>query len=171
MASESLDKTVVTEQDLVKEKCLLLKLSHPSVLTCFGLVTLDSGTLGLVLELCEGGHLLKWLRENPLGSEPPPDLLHRREQMFLQVAAGLHHIHTRRVLHLDVKTNNCLLCASGTVKISDFGMAAKFSKSYEGVIAYGQSVYNSNYRPPECDVSRKAKAGKCIVCVSAFVWT
>lgn len=156
------DKTVVAEQDLVREKCLLSKLKHPSIVQCFGLVAL-SGKLGLVLELCDG-NLRQWLEANavPMGSPGPPEhLLHGRDQMFLQVAGGLHYIHTQRVLHLDVKTNNCLVCASGVVKLADFGLAIKFKDS-RGVLVQGQCVYNFCYRPPECDVN--TKAGKCCVC-------
>lgn len=50
---------------------------------------------------------------------PMPKLV----QVFVQVAAGLVHMHRRNVCHADLKPNNILLSRSGEVKIIDFGLA------------------------------------------------
>jgi serine/threonine protein kinase len=44
-------------------------------------------------------------------------------QIFVQVAAGLVHMHRRGVCHADLKPNNILLSRSGEVKIIDYGLA------------------------------------------------
>ncbi len=44
-------------------------------------------------------------------------------QIFARVAAGLAHMHRRRVYHADMKPNNVLLSKAGDVKIIDFGLA------------------------------------------------
>jgi serine/threonine protein kinase len=44
-------------------------------------------------------------------------------QIFLQVAAGLVHMHRRGVFHADLKPNNILLSRTGEAKIIDFGLA------------------------------------------------
>jgi membrane-associated tyrosine/threonine-specific cdc2-inhibitory kinase len=41
----------------------------------------------------------------------------------LQIAAGLQYLHSKCVLHLDIKPENIFLDASGTLKIGDFGLA------------------------------------------------
>jgi serine/threonine protein kinase len=44
-------------------------------------------------------------------------------QIFVQVAAGLVHMHRRGVFHADLKPNNILLSRAGEVKIIDYGLA------------------------------------------------
>jgi serine/threonine protein kinase len=50
---------------------------------------------------------------------PMPQLV----QIFVQVAAGLVHMHRREVCHADLKPNNILFSRTGEVKIIDFGLA------------------------------------------------
>jgi NIMA (never in mitosis gene a)-related kinase 1/4/5 len=42
---------------------------------------------------------------------------------FCQLAIGLDHIHSKKVLHRDLKTSNILLTSANTVKIGDFGIS------------------------------------------------
>jgi serine/threonine protein kinase len=50
---------------------------------------------------------------------PMAHLLH----VFARVAAGLAHMHRRRVCHADMKPNNVMLSRSGDVKVLDYGLA------------------------------------------------
>lgn len=50
---------------------------------------------------------------------PLPQLV----QIFAQVAAGLAHVHRRKVFHADLKPSNIMLSRSGDVKILDYGLA------------------------------------------------
>ncbi|KAI7818096.1 kinase-like domain-containing protein [Gamsiella multidivaricata] len=45
---------------------------------------------------------------------------------FLQLMAGVRYMHSRGISHRDLKPENILLDASGTLKISDFGLATVF---------------------------------------------
>jgi serine/threonine protein kinase len=47
----------------------------------------------------------------------------RLVQVFVQIAAGLVHLHRRGVYHADLKPGNILLSRSGEVKIIDYGLA------------------------------------------------
>jgi Nif-specific regulatory protein len=48
--------------------------------------------------------------------------------VILQIASGLHHVHSHGVLHLDLKPSNLLVDEQGRVKIMDFGVAAEQHK-------------------------------------------
>ena len=61
------------------------------------------------------------------------------------VAAALAHAHENRALHLDIKPANILIDRSGTVKLTDFGMATLASAAGYGG-ARGGTV---GYMPPE----------------------
>ena len=43
--------------------------------------------------------------------------------MALHIARGLHHMHSRKVMHLDLKSANILLARDGTAKVADVGLA------------------------------------------------
>ena len=49
---------------------------------------------------------------------------------LLQTASGLHHLHSRKVLHRDLKAKNLFLAADG-VKIGDLGVARLLGASTE----------------------------------------
>ncbi|KAJ3107126.1 Protein kinase [Phlyctochytrium planicorne] len=45
----------------------------------------------------------------------------------LESVKGLQHLHERRIIHRDIKSDNILLKADGQVKLSDFGYCAKLN--------------------------------------------
>jgi len=63
-----------------------------------------------------------------------------------QLLQGLHHCHTKGVLHRDIKGSNILLNNKGQLKLADFGLARPFS---EHVNNYTNRVITLWYRPPE----------------------
>jgi len=42
---------------------------------------------------------------------------------FVQISLAIKHIHDRKILHRDLKTQNIFLNAKGEVKMGDFGIA------------------------------------------------
>ncbi len=50
---------------------------------------------------------------------------------FVQTALGLHYMHSNRVLHRDIKTQNVFILSSGRVVLGDLGI----SKVRSGAVA------------------------------------
>ncbi|XP_046460919.1 uncharacterized protein LOC124207482 isoform X1 [Daphnia pulex] len=77
----------------------------------------------LVLELC-AGTLTDYCEKKYKGPELPPDGL-----VLYQIANGLHYIHSRNLVHRDVKPDNILISITTPVqmKLSDFGYVKKTS--------------------------------------------
>ncbi len=50
---------------------------------------------------------------------------------FLQICLALKHIHSKRILHRDLKTQNIFLTSKGDVKIGDFGIARVLQNTYD----------------------------------------
>lgn len=62
-----------------------------------------------------------------------------------QIASGLHNIHSKRLVHFDVKPDNILLSDRGEALISDFGLSRRLTTA--GTV--GQDRMYFKMRPPE----------------------
>ncbi len=62
-----------------------------------------------------------------------------------QIASGLHNIHSKRLVHFDLKPDNVLLSDRGEALISDFGLSKKLNAA--GLA--GQDRLYMKMRPPE----------------------
>jgi serine/threonine protein kinase len=100
-----------------QEARLLAELDHPFIV---GYVDsfLHKGYLCLVTEYCEGGDLYRRLKESALHL-PEATIV----DWLVQTAQALAHLHSRQIMHRDLKTQNIFLTASGVAKLGDFGIA------------------------------------------------
>lgn len=62
-----------------------------------------------------------------------------------QIASGLHNIHSKRLVHFDIKPDNVLLSDRGEALISDFGLSRRLN--FAGVAEQDRMYFRM--RPPE----------------------
>ncbi len=105
---------------LRREAEAVARLAHANIVTLHDFGRAPGGAY-LVFELLRGETLAGRLTRGPL---PVEELLH----VGVSVARALAHAHDARVLHRDLKPANIFLCADGTVKVLDFGIAHLFEK-------------------------------------------
>jgi hypothetical protein len=74
----------------------------------------------LVMEFCSGGDLRQAFSRDETGEYA---WCGRGRGIALDIARGLHFLHTSQVIHRDLKTSNILLTGEGVAKISDVGLA------------------------------------------------
>lgn len=105
------------EKELLKsfhtEVDVISKLRHPNVCLFLG-VAVAPPTYCLVLEYLGGGTLFERLRE-----APEIDTL----RIATGVARGMAYIHSKHLIHRDLKSPNLLCDRHGGVKVTDFGLS------------------------------------------------
>ncbi|KAL4240559.1 hypothetical protein ACF0H5_001351 [Mactra antiquata] len=136
--------TQLEEQDLWSEYNLLKDVSHPNVIRLLGACTTD-GPFYLVVEYCEHGCLLKYLRRSRLEEngyvnsgirfkspnvkeqtdpELNGDLLSMRDLLSFawQIAKGMCYLSEIKLVHRDLAARNILVASGKVLKVSDFGL-------------------------------------------------
>ena len=103
-------------------------------------VTRPRNYLYVVTEFIEGQTLAQWMIDNP-----KPDLATVR-RFIEQIARGLQAFHRLEMLHQDVKPDNVLIDATGTLKIIDFGATrvagiSEMASSIEQINLLGSAAY------------------------------
>lgn len=96
------------------------RLVHPNVVAVYDVVTADDGSAFLVMELVDGPNLAEVLRTTAHGQAASAEVA----DVAVQIARALDAAHAAGVVHCDIKPGNLLLAPDGTVKVTDFGIAA-----------------------------------------------
>jgi serine/threonine protein kinase len=122
-------------------------LNHPSIVTIY-----DVGKAGdiayMAMEFLEGVELRSMIGE---GRILP---VAQAVSIAAQVAEGLAYAHQHGVVHRDIKPANIMVLASGTVKITDFGIA-RMRGSGE-LTQTGVMLGSPKYMSPEQVVGKRA---------------
>ncbi|XP_072575815.1 serine/threonine-protein kinase Nek1 isoform X25 [Vulpes vulpes] len=79
------------------------------------------------MDYCEGGDLFKRINAQK-------GILFQEDQIldwFVQICLALKHVHDRKILHRDIKSQNIFLTKDGTVQLGDFGIARVLNSTVE----------------------------------------
>lgn len=101
-----------------KEVSVLAQMKHPNIVSYIDSFE-ESGNLCIVMDYCDGGDLYTKIHSTR-------GIGHDEDQIidwFVQITLALKHVHDRKILHRDLKTQNIFLTKNGTVKLGDFGVA------------------------------------------------
>ena len=94
----------------------------------------------LVMEFFEGGDLMKRLAGKAL---PPPECL----RLFRELMMALGDIHEKGILHRDLKPQNLMFRADGSLAIVDFGIAKHIDAA--DMTGQGEILGTPRYMSPE----------------------
>ncbi|KAK5644545.1 hypothetical protein RI129_005845 [Pyrocoelia pectoralis] len=124
------------------EVAILKCLKHPNVVLYYDSFVSDN-IFYIVMEYATKGSLYDFIKNNK------PNLLQQQIVLnyFCQILNGLHHIHSKNIIHRDLKSENIFLTGlqSDVVKIGDFGI----SKILQNDTKTQTFIGTANYLAPE----------------------
>ncbi|TIA65212.1 serine/threonine protein kinase [Aureobasidium pullulans] len=110
------------KKDLIINEILVMKDSKHKNIVNFMDSYLVKGDLWVVMEYMEGGSLTDVVTFNMM-SEPQIAAVCR------ETLHGLQFLHSKGVIHRDIKSDNILLSLEGNIKLTDFGFCAQINES------------------------------------------
>lgn len=102
----------------VKEARSLARLRHPNIVSIIDIFE-ENDTAYYVMEFHAGGSLADKVKNAPL---PEADAV----KYIRQIASALEYVHSKQMMHLDVKPANILLDGEGNAILIDFGLAKQY---------------------------------------------
>lgn len=127
------------------------KMHHPNIVEFHRAFTFEESTY-IVLELCPNGSLMDMVKKRRYITEP--------EVRFytVQIAAAIKYMHTKGIIHRDLKMGNIFLDTNMNVKIGDFGLAALLISGKDMAVVRRTTLCGTpNYIAPE--ILEKGKKG------------
>uniref|UniRef100_A0A3Q2HCJ8 non-specific serine/threonine protein kinase n=1 Tax=Equus caballus TaxID=9796 RepID=A0A3Q2HCJ8_HORSE len=109
-----------------REVAVLANMKHPNIVQ-YRESFEENGSLYIVMDYCEGGDLFKRINAQK-------GVLFQEDQIldwFVQICLALKHVHDRKILHRDIKSQNIFLTKDGTIQLGDFGIARVLNSTVE----------------------------------------
>ena len=135
-----ISKEIIHDKNLLdsflNEAQMLAKLDHPNIVPIHDVGNSESEGFFIISKYLDGGSLSQAINKNA------KDISWVCKTIAM-IADGLHHAHSRGLVHRDIKPDNILLDTSGNPCIVDFGLALKEESFGEGRGLMGTLLYMS----------------------------
>ncbi|KAI8597552.1 kinase-like domain-containing protein [Dissophora ornata] len=144
-----------------REISVLRTIRHPNIISLFDVIETER-YIGIVIESSYGCYvdMLCLLSPplQPLGGELFDHILAHRYlkerdacRLFAQLMSGVHYLHSKHIVHRDLKLENLLLDRNRNIMITDFGFANQFDSSTRDLMS--TSCGSPCYAAPELVIS------------------
>uniref|UniRef100_A0A2K6URC5 non-specific serine/threonine protein kinase n=1 Tax=Saimiri boliviensis boliviensis TaxID=39432 RepID=A0A2K6URC5_SAIBB len=112
-------------EDYIVEIEILATCDHPYIVKLLG-AYYHNGKLWIMIEFCPGGAVDAIMLELDRGlTEPQIQVVCR------QMLEALNFLHSKRIIHRDLKAGNVLMTLEGDIRLADFGVSAKNLKTLQ----------------------------------------
>lgn len=105
------------KERLKNEAVTLSRLKHPNIVAVYDYIECELGTF-IIEELIKGIPLNEYLQSES-GPIPEPKAV----KMMLQMLDAIGYMHSKNIIHRDIKPGNFIITPENEIKIIDFGIA------------------------------------------------
>ena len=140
------------------------KLSHPNTVTIYE-VAEEASTHYLVMEVVSGGSTEQHLEKRGAYS------VAEATRLAIEACQGLTAAHEEGLIHRDIKPANLLLTQTGSIKISDFGLAKRTHDDSLQMTKVGQILGTPYFMSPEQWESKNVDARSDIYSLGATYYS
>lgn len=134
-----IDKTKLNTKSLkmlFREVSIMKLLNHPNIVKLFEVIETEK-TLYLVMEYITKGEVREFIVKKGRMKE------NVARQMFRQIVSAVQYLHSKNIVHRDLKAENLLLDNNLNVKIVDFGFSNMFVEGNDFVLGQFQCILES----------------------------
>ncbi|XP_030851438.1 serine/threonine-protein kinase Nek8 [Strongylocentrotus purpuratus] len=126
-------------QSALNEVKVLSMLDHPNIIEYYENF-LEDKALMIVMEYAEGGTVFEYLQQRGNALIEEDEVL----RLMAQILLSMKHVHSKQILHRDLKTQNILLNRDcDVIKIGDFGISKILSSKSKAFTVVGTPSYIS----------------------------
>ena len=137
-------------------------LSHPNIVKVYDVSVTDKLQY-IVMEYVDGITLKEYLKQRG-GALTWKETVH----FATQILSALHHAHSKGIIHRDVKPQNIMLLADGSIKMMDFGIA-RFSRAQSQTVS-DKAIGSVHYISPEQAKGERTDARTDIYSVGVMLY-
>lgn len=121
-------------QRVFQEIQALRNLRHPNVIRILDVAD-HPDSVCFIMEFAAGGELRGYVERNKALSEE------ESRHFFKQIVRAVHYVHSKKIIHRDLKLENILLDGQNRCKIVDFGLSDYVSSKERTVTDAGTEAY------------------------------
>ncbi|OMJ69407.1 hypothetical protein SteCoe_32875 [Stentor coeruleus] len=127
---KQIDIGIMTQEEkdeTIREALILRNLNHPNIIQFRDAYTTKKKKLCIVMDYADGGDMQSKIKERN-------GRLFQEDQVldwFVQICLAMKHVHDRKILHRDLKSQNIFLTRTGRIKLGDFGIAKVLSATVD----------------------------------------
>lgn len=137
-------------------------LNHPNIVKVYD-VSVTDRLQYIVMEYVDGITLKEYLKQRG-GALTWKETVH----FATQVLSALQHAHSKGIIHRDVKPQNIMLLADGSIKMMDFGIA-RFSRAQSQTVS-DKAIGSVHYISPEQAKGERTDARTDIYSVGVMLY-
>ena len=166
VAVKVLRQELMHDPDLVRrfknESKAISLLNHPNIVKVYD-VSVSENLQYIVMEYVDGITLKEYLKQRG-GALTWKETVH----FATQILSALQHAHSKGIIHRDVKPQNIMLLADGSIKMMDFGIA-RFSRAQSQTVS-DKAIGSVHYISPEQAKGERTDARTDIYSVGVMLY-